>query len=54
MNATYVYRDSLGEVLYEIVREHPKKFSVRRPDGKGGYLKGLGDVKPVPTTCPKS
>jgi putative DNA primase/helicase len=53
MNATYVYRDSLGEVLYEIVRQDPKKFSVRRPDGNGGYVKGLGDVKPVPYHLPE-
>lgn len=53
MNAIYIYRDSLGEVLYEIVREHPKKFFVRRPDGNGGYLKGLGDVKPVPYHLPE-
>jgi len=38
VTAVYVYCDSLGEVLYEIVREYPKKFSVRRPDDNGGYL----------------
>lgn len=57
----YRYTDGDGETLYEVIRYHfqypdgtwqlgksgnPKKtFKQRRPDGKGGYIWGLGDVQ---------
>lgn len=56
----YRYTDGDGETLYEVIRYHfqypdgtwqpgkagnPKKtFKQRRPDGKGGFIWGLGDV----------
>lgn len=56
----YRYTDGDGSTLYEVIRYHfklpdgsfvpgksgnPKKtFKQRRPDGKGGYVWGLGDV----------
>jgi putative DNA primase/helicase len=38
---TYDYRDANGELLYQVVRCHPKSFSQRRPDGKGGWIRNL-------------
>lgn len=45
--ASYSYTDEHGEIIYEVVRLKPKSFFQRRPDGKGGWVNGLGDVKPV-------
>ena len=41
------YFDAEGVRLYEIVRSPEKRFAVRRPDGRGGWIHGLGDVAPV-------
>lgn len=57
----YRYTDGDGNVVYEVIRYHfrnpdgswalgklgnPKKtFKQRRPDGRGGYIWGLGDVQ---------
>ena len=57
----YRYTDGDGNTLYEVIRYHfqnpdgsfvlgktgtPKKtFKQRRPDGRGGYVWGLGDVQ---------
>ena len=35
--ATYDYTDEKGDLLYQIVREDPKAFKQRRPDGFGGW-----------------
>ena len=45
--ATYSYRDAAGQVIFQKVRYEPKSFAQRRPDGRGGYTWGLGDVAPV-------
>jgi putative DNA primase/helicase len=45
--ATYDYRDASGRLLYQVVRFEPKEFRQRRPDGNGGWLWNLRDVKPV-------
>lgn len=45
--ATYPYSDERGELLYEVVRFAPKEFRVRRPNGRGGWTWGLGDVRRV-------
>lgn len=45
--AVYNYRDENGNLLYQVCRTEPKGFFQRRPDGRGGWVKGLGDVKPV-------
>lgn len=45
--ATYDYTDELGRVLYQVVRTDPKGFYQRRPDGRGSWENGLGDVRRV-------
>lgn len=45
--ATYDYTDEMGRVLYQVVRTDPKGFYQRRPDGRGGWTNGLGDVRRV-------
>jgi hypothetical protein len=40
MFKTYPYRDENGEVLYELIREHPKKFRFQQSNGKPN-LKGV-------------
>lgn len=48
IEAVYPYLDpETGELLNEVVRTKPKGFRQRRPDGKGGYVYTLGDVKRV-------
>jgi putative DNA primase/helicase len=42
---TYDYCDEKGRLLYQVVRYYPKDFRQRRPDGKGGWLYKLGDVR---------
>jgi len=44
---TYNYNDKSGKLLFQVVRFQPKTFRQRRPDGKGGWNWGLGDVEPV-------
>jgi len=45
--ATYPYCDERGELLYQAVRYDPKDFRQRRPDGRGGWVWNLGDVRRV-------
>jgi DNA primase len=45
--AVYQYRDLSGTVVHETVRYEPKRFTQRRPDGKGGYIYNLRDIEPV-------
>jgi putative DNA primase/helicase len=45
--AIYDYRDEVGKLLYQVTRTTPKGFFQRRPDGKGGFANGLGDVRRV-------
>jgi 5S rRNA maturation endonuclease (ribonuclease M5) len=45
--ATYDYRAANGKLLFQVCRTADKRFFQRRPDGKGGWINGLGDVKPV-------
>jgi putative DNA primase/helicase len=45
--ATYPYCDEGGALLYEVVRMAPKSFRQRRPDGSGGWIWKLGDVRRV-------
>ncbi len=54
IEAVYPYRTASGEISYEVVRKHysgqdsKKKFSQRRPDGRGGWVWNLGKVPPLP------
>ncbi|MDQ6689072.1 MAG: AAA family ATPase [Gemmatimonadota bacterium] len=43
----FPYVDESGKTLYEVVRYQPKEFRQRRPDGSGGYIWKLGDVRRV-------
>jgi hypothetical protein len=45
--ATYDYTDGAGGLLYQAVRYEPKDFTQRRPDGAGGWIWNLGDVRRV-------
>ncbi len=45
--AAYDYKDASGKLLFQVCRTVDKRFFQRRPDGKGGWINGLGDVKPV-------
>jgi hypothetical protein len=44
---TYDYRDEDGALLYQVCRFEPKSFRPRRPDGRGGWRWGYGDVRRV-------
>jgi hypothetical protein len=45
--AEYSYRDEAGVARYQSVRFDPKDFRQRRPDGKGGWIWNLKDVRRV-------
>lgn len=51
--AWYDYTDEEGSILYQVVRYEPKSFRQRRPDGEGGWLNSLGDVRRVPYKLPE-
>ena len=38
MAVTYDYRAEHGDLLFQKVRDEPKGFRQRRPDGKGGWM----------------
>lgn len=46
--ATYKYTTENGDLLFEVVRLQPKSFRQRRPDGKGGWIYNMTDVRRVP------
>jgi len=43
----YDYRDRNGASLYQVVRYEPKSFAVRQPDGCGGYINNIKNVRRV-------
>lgn len=45
--ATYDYCDEDGRLLFQVVRYTPKAFRQRRPDGQGGWIWQIGDVRRV-------
>jgi RecA-family ATPase len=47
VTATYDYRDDDGALLYQVLRLEPKSFRQRRPDGNGGWIWKLEDVRRV-------
>jgi KaiC/GvpD/RAD55 family RecA-like ATPase len=51
--ATYPYHDETGGLLFEVVRFEPKDFRQRRPDGAGGHVWNLKDVRQVPYHLPE-
>lgn len=47
IGAEYIYRDENGAPLFRVTRHVPKNFRQWRPDGRGGWLPGLGDARRV-------
>lgn len=43
----YDYTDEIRKLLYQVCRTEPKGFFQRRPDGKGGFINGLGKARRV-------
>lgn len=43
----YDYRDERGRLLYQVVRKIPKDFRQRKPDGTGGWIWSIGDVRRI-------
>lgn len=46
-SAIYDYTDEHGQLLFQTLRYFPKDFKQRRPDGNGGWIWNLQDVKRV-------
>jgi len=44
---TYDYRDEHGNLIFQAVREEPKGFFQRRPDGRGGWINNIQGVRRV-------
>src|SRR5271157_239466 len=53
ISKTYDYRDKSGKLLFQVVRYEPKSFSLRRPDGKDGWINDIESVKLVPYHLPE-
>ncbi len=45
--AIYDYRDETGSLLFQVVREEPKAFKQRRPDGRGAWIWNVDGVRRV-------
>jgi hypothetical protein len=43
----YCYVDATGAERFAQVRYEPKDFRTARPDGRGGYVFGIGDAEPT-------
>ncbi|MEW5954703.1 MAG: hypothetical protein AB1815_13475 [Bacillota bacterium] len=50
--ATYDYRDSSDNLVYQVVRLAPKDFRQRRPDGRGGWIWKMKGISPLPYRLP--
>ena len=46
------YLDENGHLLFQVVREKPKKFRQRQPDGAGGWIWNAKGVRRVPYNLP--
>ncbi len=44
---TYDYTDERKTLLYQVCRYEPKRFTIRRPDGTGGYVNSIGTTRRV-------
>jgi replicative DNA helicase len=53
VEAIYDYTDESGRLLYQVLRYFGKEFKQRRPDGRGGWVWGLGDTQRVPYRLPR-
>ncbi len=52
--AIYDYKDAAGKLLYQVVRFPGKRFSQRRPDGKGDWIWDLKGVERVLYRLPET
>jgi putative DNA primase/helicase len=50
--ATYCYHDAAGKLVYQVVREEPKAFLQRRPNGGDDWIWNLKGVERVPYRLP--
>lgn len=50
---TYPYEAADGTLSFQVVRHKRNKFYSRRPDGKGKFINGLGDVERMPYRLPE-
>ena len=53
VETAYDYLDADGQLAFQVVRRHPKKFLQRQPDGAGGWIWNLKGVAPVPYRLPE-
>src|SRR5712692_868220 len=53
ITATYDYQDRFGDLGYQVLRFEPKSFRQRRPDGNGGWLWNLENVRRLPYRLPE-
>jgi hypothetical protein len=53
IEATYDYLDEAGNLLFQSVRYEPKDFRQRRPDGTGGWIWNLNDIRLIPYRLPE-
>jgi 5S rRNA maturation endonuclease (ribonuclease M5) len=51
--ATYDYVDETGDLLYQVVRNDPKGFRQRRPDGRGGWVWSVNGTRRVLYELPR-
>ncbi len=51
--ATYDYTDETGKLLYQSVRFQPKDFRQRHPNGKGGWVWSLKNIRLIPYRLPE-
>jgi putative DNA primase/helicase len=49
---TYDYTDEAGNLLFQVIRYHPKDFRQRTPDGKGGWIWNMNNIRLVPFHLP--
>lgn len=52
IKCVYRYTDEAGKTLFEVVRFDPKTFRQRHPDGKGGHVYSMSNVRLVPYNLP--
>ena len=45
IETVYPYYDELGELVYEAVRRYPRRFIMRRSNGRGGYINNIQGVQ---------
>lgn len=53
IQATYDYVDGQGQLLFQVIRYAPKRFSQRRPDGRGGWISNRNGISPVLYRLPR-